>query len=72
MTQLPAEPPHYAAVRPDGKAWNRPFISEAAAWRAVVTGTNSPAEWRQRKADMERAGWRVRTNDECPMLRDTR
>jgi hypothetical protein len=60
VIQPPAEPPRYAAVRPDGKAWNRPFTSEAAAGRVIVGGTNGKREQRQRRADLERAGWHVR------------
>ena len=56
----PSPIPWYVAVRPDGKAWNRPFTSQAAAWRAMVKGANNDREWRQRKADLERAGWKVR------------
>ncbi len=57
---LPEAETRYVAVRPDGRAWNRPFSSEATAWRAVVGGTNGTREQRQRKADLVRAGWKVR------------
>ena len=56
----PAPPPRYVVVRPDGKVWNRPFTSEAAAWRVVVKSTNGPVEWRRRRAEAVRAGWTVR------------
>ena len=55
----PSPIPWYVAVRPDGKAWNRPFTSQAAAWRAMVKGANNDREWRQKKADLVRAGWKV-------------
>ena len=38
------------------KLVDRPFSNEAAAWLVVAKGTNSEREWRQRKADLERAG----------------
>ncbi len=44
----PSPIPWYVAVRPDGRAWNRPFTSQAAAWRAMVKGANNDREWRQR------------------------
>ena len=56
----PSPIPWYVGVRPDGTAWQRRFGSEAAAWRAVVKGTNTQAEWRQRNADLAREGWKVR------------
>ena len=45
----PAPPPRYVVVRPNGKVWNRPFTSEAAAWRVVVKSTNGPVDWRRCK-----------------------
>ena len=57
---LPEAETLYKAVRPDGRVWDRPFSSEAAAWRAVVGGTNGTRDRRKRKADLVRAGWRVR------------
>ena len=50
---------HYTVTRPNGTAWTRTFATAAAAWRVVVPGCNSQAEWRWRKAAMEREGWRV-------------
>ena len=56
----PAPPPRYVVVRPDGKVWNRPFTSEAAAWRMVVKSTNGLVERRRRKENALRDGWTVR------------
>ena len=43
-------------VRPNGVACSRTFTSEAAAWRAIVGGTNSRQEARERRARLEREG----------------
>jgi hypothetical protein len=49
----------WTVTRPSGLPWTRTFATSAAAWRVIVPGCNSQAEWRARKAAMERAGWRV-------------
>ena len=51
--------PHYLVTRPNGTAWQRTFATTAAAWRVVVPGRNSAAEWRAKRAAMEREGRRV-------------
>ena len=63
LDHMTAPPPKYVAVRPDGRPWERTFFSETAAWRAVLKDAASQAEWRRRKADLERIGWTVRRSD---------
>ena len=50
----------WTVTRPDGTRWTRTFASEAAAWRVLVPGL-AGAAFRQRRAEMVRAGWSVRT-----------
>ncbi len=48
----------WTVTRPDGKVWRRRFATEGAAWRVLVPGA-TPVLFRQRRAAMVRAGWKV-------------
>ncbi len=57
---IPRLVPRFVSVRPNGATWSRSFTTEAAAWRAIVGGTNDVREAQMRRAQLKQAGWTVR------------